>query len=101
MSMLVDTGLGQFRCVQDGERKRFLFECPDCHEMLPLEEDHMNGSAPVDHESRIHCARFCTFSGTREFGKHLVTSMQALILMGYRPWHDEGEDRFASGRGEL
>lgn len=99
MSMLVDTELGQFRCVSDGQNKRFLFECPDCAEMLPMSEEIFAGRAPIDHESRIHRARFCTFTGVREFGKSLITTMQAQIVMGYKPYHDEGQDRWQSAGG--
>lgn len=104
MSMLVDTELGQFRYVTDGPNKRFLFDCPDCHEMLPMSEEILAGRAPVDHESRIHGARFCTFAGTREFGKYLIATMQAQIVMGYKPYHDEGQDRWqptSGGRGQV
>ena len=92
MSQLVDTQLGQFRYVTDGHKKWFLFECPDCHEMLPMDEEILAGRALVDHESRTEKARFCTFSGTRQFGIQLIAAMQAQILMGYQPYHDEGQD---------
>lgn len=96
MSKLVDTELGQFRQVIDGETKRFLLECPDCKEMLPMSEEILSGKAPIDHESRVYGARFCTFSGTREFGKILISTMQSQIVMGYKPYHDEGQDRWQS-----
>jgi hypothetical protein len=96
MSRLVDTELGQFREVTDGTSRSFLFECPDCHEMLPMDEEILAGRAPIDHESRVHGARFCTFAGTRDFGRKLVATMQALIVMGYKPYHDEGQDRWQS-----
>lgn len=98
MSMLIDTDLGQFRCVTDGGKKRFIFECPHCLEMLPLSEEVLAGNAPVDHESRVMPGKFCSFAGTREFGKILITKMQSLILMGYKPWHDEGEDQWQASR---
>ncbi len=94
MSRLVDTELGQFRLVEDGPRKRFLFECPECHEMLPMDEETLAGQKDIQHESRILPATFCRFTGTREFGKHLITTMQAQIVMGYKPYHDEGQDRW-------
>jgi hypothetical protein len=96
MSKLVDTELGQFRFVEDAEKRRFLFECPTCGEMLPMNEEILAGRQPIDHESRLIGATFCKFSGTREFGKHLVTTMQAQIVMGYKPYHDEGQDRWQS-----
>ena len=94
MSKLVDTELGQFRQVTDGARSWFLFECPDCLEMLPMNEETLAGRALIDHESRIYGARFCSFQGTREFGKILIATMQAQIVMGYKPYHDEGQDRW-------
>jgi hypothetical protein len=99
VSKLVDTELGQFREVIDGFNKRFLFECPDCHEMLPMDEEIMAGRKSIDHESRVHGGCLCTFSGTREFGRVLISTMQAKILMGYKPCHDEGEDCWQPSRG--
>ena len=99
MSMLVDTDLGQFRCVMDGQGKRFLLECPHCGEMLPMDEEILAGRKPIDHESHRMAATFCSFAGVREFGKALITQMQSLIVMGYRPWHDEGEDCWRPSRG--
>jgi len=101
MSILIDTDLGQFRYVTDGQKKSFLFECPDCHEMLPMSEEILAGRDSIDHESMIYGGRFCTFSGVREFGKHLIVTMQAQIVMGYKAYHDEGEDRWQPiGGGE-
>ena len=100
MSMLVDTDLGQFRCVTDENGKRFLFECPECGEMLPMSEDILAGESPIDHESAGNPAKFCTFSGVREFGKALIYKMQSLIVMGYKPYHDEGQDQWQPMRGK-
>lgn len=94
MSRIVDTELGQFRYVTDGAKGRFLFECPHCREMLPMNEEVLAGRDPVDHQSKTQPGRFCSFSGVREFGKYLVGAMQAQILMGYKPYHDEGQDRW-------
>ena len=99
MSMLVDTDLGQFRCVTDENGKRFLLECPDCGEMLPMSEAILAGESPIDHESRRIPAKYCTFSGVREFGKALICKMQSLIVMGYKPYHDEGQDQWQPMRG--
>ncbi len=96
MSKLVDTELGQFRLVENGTRKWFLFECPQCREMLPMDEETLSGRKDIQHESRILPATFCRFTGTREFGKHLITTMQAQIVMGYMPYHDEGQDQWQS-----
>lgn len=94
MSRLIDTEIGQFRAVQDGLINRYLFECPACGEMLPLSDDALNGTAPIDHESRREVGRFCNFDGVREFGRYLVSTMQAMIVMGYQPYHDEDETRW-------
>jgi hypothetical protein len=99
MSRLIDTELGQFRCVTDGASKLFLLECPDCGEMLPMEEEILAGRKPIDHESRTMAAKCCTFQGVREFGKALICKMQSLIVMGYRPYHDEGQDQWQPSRG--
>lgn len=57
-------------------------------------EDTLDGIAPIDHESRVKSGSICSFSGTRNFGSTLVAAMQAQILMGYKPYHDEGQDRW-------
>lgn len=95
MSKLIDTELGQFRLVEDGTKKWFLFECPECHEMLPMDEEILAGRKDIQHESRILPATYCRFMGMREFGKHLIATMQAQIVMGYKPYHDEGQDQLA------
>lgn len=97
--MLVDTELGQFRCVTDEHGKRFLFECPACGEMLPMSEAILAGERPVTHESLRLPATFCSFQGAKEFGKALISKMQSLIMMGYKPYHDEGEDQWRPSRG--
>jgi hypothetical protein len=97
--MLVDTEFGQFRCVTDGDRRRFLLECGDCGEMLPMSEEILAGIHPVDHESRKIAGTVCSFSGMREFGKTLIVKMQSLIVMGYKPYHDEGQDQWQPSRG--
>lgn len=89
MSKLVDTNLGQFRQVEYGDEKRFLFECPICGEMLPMDEEILAGRFPIDHESRINGAQFCTFKGTHDFGKHLVVSLRSQILVGEPTYHEE------------
>lgn len=98
MSMLVDTQLGQFRYVTDGRRKWFLFECPHCGELLPMNEATLAGDAPITHESRHYPATYCTFAGTQQLGSALVATMQANILMGYKPYHEEGMEHEPSGR---
>ena len=99
MSKLIDTKLGQFRYVTDGEKSWFLFQCPDCEELLPMPEEVLAGRAPVDHELRregVGQAQFCSFKGTRDFGTQLISRMQAMRLMGYQPYHDEGQSEWAT-----
>jgi len=101
MSKLIDTELGQFRYVDDGGQPKFLFHCPQCEEVLPMNEEILAGRAPVDHQKRINGigqAIFCTFKGTHELGSALVSTMQAMRLMGYMPYHDEGQDRWQPSR---
>jgi hypothetical protein len=94
MSMLIETKLGQFRAWTDGKVKSFLFQCPDCGEMLPMSEEVLAGIMTINHESRSRPGHKCTYSGTRDFGKTLISAMQAQILMGYKPYHDEGQDQW-------
>ena len=99
MSQLIDTTLGRFNFVMNGTYRRFLFECPDCKEWLPLDEQHLMGIAPIDHQSLINPGCFCTFSGTREFGCTVIAAIQAQKLMGFKPSHEFDENQF--GEREL
>lgn len=94
MSEIIDTQLGRFRRVTDGKTKWFLFECPTCKEWLPLTEAMMNGEEPAVHESATIQGTRCPFSGSHEFGSTLVAAIQAGILSGVEPIHDEDEDRW-------
>jgi hypothetical protein len=94
MSKIVDTEIGRFRQVADGQHKWFLFECPDCGEWLPMNEDVLAGRDRVVHESQKFPASYCSYGDAREFGSALIAAMQAKVLMGYKPYHDEGEDRW-------
>lgn len=85
MSRLIDSEIGQFRQVEDGLIKRFLFECPDCHEMLPMTEEILSGDSPVNHESKIYGATFCSFRGKKPMGRHLIAAIQANLLNGIGP----------------
>lgn len=88
MSDLVDTRLGQFNCVRDGDIRRWLLECKFCGELLPLTEEHLQGKQPIDHESKNNQGRFCEFRGYHEFGAVLVAAMQTRAMMGYGIFHD-------------
>lgn len=91
MSKVVPTKIGRFRQVTDGDRKWFLFECPTCGEWLPMKEEHLNGSAPIDHLSRPDGDRVrmtCAFSGKHKLGIELVTTMQVRVLMDESPCDD-------------
>lgn len=46
-----------------------------------MDEEILAGTKPIDHEYRKE-ARFCSYIGTREYGKWLVATMQARALMG-------------------
>ncbi|MEP6756358.1 MAG: hypothetical protein ABJA67_12715 [Chthonomonadales bacterium] len=89
MSRLVDTKIGTYNLVKDGNTSRWLFKCPSCGEMLPLSEAHMQGVEPIDHESRVNPARLCKFQGTREFVPDLLSVIQSRILCGYPPSRPE------------
>jgi hypothetical protein len=98
MSKIVDTEVGQFRQVTDGTNKWFLFECPVCHERLPMDEETLAGRSPIDHIDGPGSKQICAFQGRKELGKVLVATMQARILMGERPHRDEGEAGYAPRR---
>jgi len=89
MSRIIPTKLGRFNAVKDGTETQFLFECPDCGEWLPMSEEHLNGSTPIDHQSLKVPATFCTFSGTREFGSALISRMQAHILVDGKSFDED------------
>ena len=97
MSKIVDTSVGRFRQVIDGTDKWFLWECPGCKQWAHLSEDQWNGKVSVDHASQ-GCAG--QYHETHNFGAELVHRMQAMRLMGYRPWHEEGQDQWATPIGD-
>lgn len=86
MSMIVETKLGRFRAVTDGQRRWWLWECR-CGEWCNLTEDQLEGRVSVDHASHYHeyqmpnapdgVMQFCTYHETHEFAKELVTTVQA------------------------
>jgi len=93
MSKIVTTALGRFRMVEDHGQRSFLFECPECHEWLPLSEDHLSGSVAPIHFARtddmgtMTHGRVCHFSEKQPYGANLIATMQARLLMAA-----EGED---------
>jgi hypothetical protein len=91
MSKLIDTDFGQFRQVTDGTINWFLLQCPDCGEMLPIDDEMFAGEKPINHESKKFPASFCTFSGTKALGPELISKMQTDVLFGRVPYHDEGQ----------
>lgn len=95
MSKIVDTELGRFRQVTDVDKKWFLWECPRCKSWGGLSEEQWNGEVSVVCSGRSGQGD-CDYHETHEYGKMLVVSMQAMRLMGYKPYHDEGEDRWAN-----
>ena len=98
MSKIVDTIFGRFRHVSDGSRKWFLWECPKCQSWGSMSDDQMNGKVSVVW-SGPGGRGGCDYHETHEFGKRLVATMQAAILMGYQPYHDENESRWQPRSG--
>lgn len=72
MSRFVPTSIGLFR--KDDEAPEFLFLCPTCDQWLPMGEERLAGREAVDHGE-------CSYKGAREYGKWLVSTMQARRLM--------------------
>ena len=96
MSRIVDTELGRWRLVSNGTgEKNWLWECPKCKSWAGMNDAQMEGkvsvvcSGPGGHGG-------CDYHETHKFGALLVGSIQAMRLMGYRPYHDEGEDRWGN-----
>lgn len=89
MSRTVTTNLGRFHQVRDGDEKRWLFECPTCGERLPVAEEHLNGSKPIDHCDRQGIG--CSYGlQPMKLGEALIAKMQVRILMDEKPY-DEPE----------
>jgi len=80
MSKFVPTSKGLFRAVKDEGRTRFLFQCPECGEWLPLDEEALAGRLSLSHELR-GTNRYCRFAGPELLGPTLVATMQARLLM--------------------
>ena len=93
MSLIASTALGRFRKVVDPRgAASFLFECPECKEWLPMSEEHLNGSrapihfARVDDMTTMTHGRICAYAKKEIYGAALVSTMQARILMGEKPY---------------
>ena len=88
MSEIIDTQFGRWRRVRDGTQKRLLWECPKCQSWGGMSDDQMAGkvsvvcSGPGGHGG-------CDYHETHEFGKVLVATMQASILMDEQPHHED------------
>jgi hypothetical protein len=80
MSKFVPTAKGLFRAVKDEAKTRFLFQCPECGEWLPLNEESLAGRLSLSHELR-GTDRYCRFAGPELLGPTLVATMQARLLM--------------------
>lgn len=88
MSQIVDTSVGRFRRVNTGDPNHpdtWLWECP-CGQWAYLDEDQWAGRVSVDHASD-GCPK--GYHETHEYGKILVTTMQAAILMGDPASHED------------
>lgn len=84
MSEIIDTQLGRFRRVTDGERKWFLFECPTCKEWQQLSDAQMAG---VD---SMYCHGVFE---RREYGAALLATVQVAHLMGQPVYHEEASNQ--------
>lgn len=80
MSEIVDTSEGSFRRVTDGVKKWWLWECPNCKQLQPVD---------LNKSERWQCYA-CPHEG-KDLGGTLVATMQASIIMGESPSHDEGQ----------
>lgn len=88
MSEIVDTKEGSFRRVTDGKTKWWLWECPSCKGLQPVD---------LDNSITISCAKKCGHVG-RDLGSALVARMQAHLIMGESPTHEEGQPhKYRSG----
>lgn len=88
MSQIVDTSVGRFRRVNTGDPTHpdtWLWECP-CGQWAYLDEDQWAGRVSVDHASD-GCPK--GYHETHEYGKALVAAIQASILTGYPPTHED------------
>lgn len=90
MSKIVDTDFGQFRHCNDGSQHGcWLHLCPSCGEQLPMADVPNN---PMVHESLIFRDSYCDYRPeSQDLGLKMVAHMQAMRLMGYQPFHDEGQ----------
>jgi phage terminase large subunit GpA-like protein len=96
MSRIVATKLGRFRAVTDGDKKWWLWECPDCKTWGNLSIDQMEGrvsvhcTAPKQHHypTSVHP---CGYHQTHEFAKELATTIQARMVMGEEPWEEDND----------
>jgi len=80
MSRIVDTDEGSFRHVADGAIGWWLWECPKCNERQPID---------LDNSITVPCVK-CGHEG-QNLGRSLVSHMQARVLVGDAPTHDEGK----------
>lgn len=93
MSKIVDTQVGRFRQVSDGDKKWFLWECPKCKSWAGMSDEQWDGKVSVVCSGPQGGG--CRYHETHEFGKELYVATAALHLMGYGP-HDEGQDRYGN-----
>lgn len=86
MSEIVDSQVGRFRRVQDGQDKLWLWECPNCKQWCRLSEKQWNGEESVQCGDGI---RYCGYHQTHAFGPSLVAAIQANILCGFPASHED------------
>lgn len=97
MSKIVDTNVGRFRQVTDDKDKWFLWECPNCGSWSGMSDGQLEGKVSVVC-SGPNGRGGCDYHATHEFGASLVAAMQAKILMGYKPYYEEGKDKWQPSR---
>lgn len=96
MSRIVDTKLGRFRAVTDGTKKWWLWECPSCKTWCNLSAAQMEGrvsvycEAPKQYHYPTQMGK-CGYHETHEYAKELATTVQARMMMGEEPWHEDVE----------
>lgn len=88
MSQIIETKLGRFRRVMQGEANpdTFLFECPGCKQWAYLDEDQWAGRISVDHAADGCPGRY---HETHEFRKELIVVIGAKVLMDECPYVED------------
>lgn len=97
MSKIAETKLGRFRGVTDGQKKWWLWECPDCKRWAPLSADQWEGRAsvycdnpvPSPYDLTPDAVKPCGYHQTHEYAKELVAAVQVRLLFGEEPFTED------------